>query len=93
MFVPVRKARAPRSMPPDERANVNRKSRMSAARTNEDGFCRRDGIPEGEIRVTVTAKGYALAQQNVVVIAGRTSNVEVVLVAGAASSGSERKVK
>lgn len=93
VFVPVRPEPIRESMSPTERVNAARESRRKAATTDENGVCLRSGIPEGEVTISVHAKGYELAQQNLVVTAGRTRNVKIVLVAGAGAEAFKRDRK
>jgi protocatechuate 3,4-dioxygenase beta subunit len=89
IFVPVRPAPLREGTPPTERESEARESRRKAGTTDESGVCLRTGIPEGEVVVAVSARGYELAQQTVVIAAGGTGKVQVVL--SAAPAGSEWK--
>ncbi len=93
IFVPVRPAPIRESVPPTERAGAARDSRRKATQTNEDGVIHRDGIPEGEVTLSVYARGFELGRQNIMVSAGRTMDVQFVLRAGAAKPAVPRKVR
>ncbi len=93
VFVPVRPAPIRESMPPTERVDAARRSRRKAAMTDENGMCLRSGIPEGEVTISVNARGYELAQRNVMVTAGRTRSIQIVLDQASSSGAIKRDFK
>jgi protocatechuate 3,4-dioxygenase beta subunit len=51
--------RIPPDVPPDRRAAAEREARERSYRTDAGGRCEREGVPEGDLRITVSAPGFA----------------------------------